>query len=128
MEWGDRTTMTQPHGRKKGTKATKTMLLRHHGWTIEYDGSSWPSDSFILRKKGSRSFAYCGSLDIALRKLFDSMIGESASHRDDYGKEIQDLANLIADVKNEFTAILALSDAENCIEKYKDQNKGDAIQ
>ena len=119
--------MTTPV-RKKRTKATKTLLLRYHCWTIEYDGSSWPSDSYILKKKGMRKVAYCGTLEYALKKMYYSIHGESARHRHNYNAELKDLAELIDDVKNEFTAILALSNARNCIQRHEDKNKGDAIQ
>lgn len=56
-------------GRKKGTKAKKAILLDYRSWIIEYDASAWPSDSFILRKKGARCVAYCGTLESALKKI-----------------------------------------------------------
>jgi len=111
------------HGRPKGKTADKTLILDYRTWIIEYDGSAWPSDCYILKKKGVRSVAYCSNLENALKTMYNSMLADYVNRQNDYGAKFEDLANAIIGTKNDFSKILDNPQIVNCIKMNKNENK-----
>jgi hypothetical protein len=114
-------------GRKKAT-ATRAIVLDYRSWIIEYDGGAWPSDCFILRKNGVRTVGYFSNLESALKKMYDSMLGDYVNRKNNYGAKFDDLANLIIDVKKDFSMILTTPCVRNCLKMNDDENREAPIQ
>jgi hypothetical protein len=95
-------------GRPRGEKTT-VLLLDYRTWKIKYDGSSWPSVNYILQKKGSRNVAYCGTLENALKKLYDEMLVDFVNRENNYGAKFFDLANAINNTKKDIERLLEIT-------------------
>ena len=63
-------------GRPKGYKKKTIKLLDYRNWIIEVD-NNFPSFNYVVRKKDDISYhrvAYCGSLESALKHIYQIML------------------------------------------------------
>lgn len=99
--------MFKGRGRPKG-QTSNTILLDYRTWKIIYDGSAWPSINYILQKKGTRKVAYCGTLESALKIMYDEMLVDYVNRQNDYGAKFLDLANAINKTKNDISRLFKI--------------------
>jgi len=110
-------------GRPKGTKKQKSVILDYRTWILEYDGAAWPSINYILRKKGTRYLAYCGTLESALKMIYVEMLIDYVNRKNDYGAKFNDLAKAIKTTKNDLARLLDITPIlKNEIKTEKKQN------
>ena len=90
-------------------KQKKTILLDYRSWLIILE-PCFPSHNYILTKKNaSHGFhpAYCGSLDSALKLLFDQLVIANIDENGSYGKKFADLHEIIIQTKKEFSQLIS---------------------
>ena len=114
-------------GRPKGTTKNNIILLDYRTWIIEAD-NNFPSINYIVRKKTDTRYhhvAYCGSLEGALKLVYDQMLLDTVNHNNDYGGKFKDLQKAILETRNELSALLDVSLIfKNKIKKGEKQNDG----
>lgn len=115
-------------GRPRGSRKN-LVVLGYRSWSIEVD-ECFPSMNFIVRKKGAAHCAYCGSLEEALKMVYDAMLLGNVDRKNDYGGTIEDLRNIIVETKKELASLLSAEDiirnSYKIVEKQTQQVKGDA--
>ncbi len=113
-------------GRPKGSAKRNVVLLEYRTWIIEVD-NSFPSINYIVRKKSDTQchhVAYCGSLESALKLVFDQMLLDTVNRRNNYGERFNDLKNVILETKNEISRLLDVSPIlKNKIKKGEIENE-----
>ena len=85
-------------GRPKGSTKQNIVLLDY----INY----------IVRKKTDTSYrhvAYCGSLEGALKLVYDQMLLDTVNRRNNYGARFNDLKNVILKIKNDISRLLDIT-------------------
>jgi len=110
-------------GRPKGSANATTLLLDYRTWTIEYDGSGFPSTSFNLRKKGSKHTAYCSTLESALKILYNEMLADYVNRQNDYGAKFGELAEAILAAKNEIVDQIGVNSLDKFLKNDRAGNK-----
>jgi hypothetical protein len=102
---------------------TNVLLLDYRTWKIIYDASAWPSVNYILRKKGVRNVAYCGTLESALKTLYYEMLADYVNRQNNYGAKFLDLANAINKTKKDISRLFEiLPEKEIEIKREKKRN------
>jgi len=94
-----------------GRKNKKIILLNYRTWVIECD-DNFPSFNYIVRKTSDKKgyhVAYCGTLESALKTIYESMLLDFVNKQNDYGAKFDDLANAIISTKKEISQILDLN-------------------
>ena len=89
-------------------KQKKIMILDYRSWLIILE-PNFPSHNYVLTKKNaSHGFkpAYCGSLESALKLLFDQLVIANIQNSG-YCKKFADLHGIIIQTKNEFKELLS---------------------
>jgi hypothetical protein len=109
-------------GRPKGSKNPTTLLLDYRTWTIEYDGSGFPSTTFNLRKKGSKHTAYCSTLESALKILYNEMLVDYVNRKSNYGAKFGDLANAIVAAKKEIIELIGADGINKFLKNNRAEN------
>ena len=74
---------------------------------------SFPGSNYVLTKiNASHGFrpAYCGSLESALKLLFDQLVITNINEKNNYGKKFADLHDVIIQTKKEFEELLLNDD------------------
>jgi len=84
-------------------KQKKKVILDYRSWQIVLE-PNFPSDNYILMKKNGVRRAYCGSLESALKLLFDQLI--IANINSSYGKKLVDLRRVITQTKKELEELV----------------------
>lgn len=90
-------------------KQRKTIVLDYRSWQIIHE-PNFPGDNYVLtKKKASHGFhpAYCGSLDSALKLLFDQLVIANINKNGSYGKKFAELREIILRTKNEFKQLVS---------------------
>jgi len=98
-------------GRPKGSTKQNIVLLDYRTWIIEAD-NNFPSINYIVRKKTDTSYrhvAYCGSLEGALKLVYDQMLLDTVNRRNNYGARFNDLKNVILKTKNDISRLLDIT-------------------
>ena len=112
-------------GRPRGSSKNNTVLLDYRTWVIEVD-NSFPSVNYVVRKKTDgrhHHVAYCGSLEAALRLIYDQMLLDTVNRRNNYGSRFNDLRNVILETKNQFSQLLDITPIlRNKIKKEEKRN------
>jgi len=96
------------YGRPRGSKKRNILILDYHNWIVEVD-DNFPSSNYVVRKKNDAKYhhiAYCGSLESALKQIYDIMLLDNINCKNDYGAKFKDLQNVIIETKNEFSRLL----------------------
>jgi len=96
-------------GRPPGSQKKNLVLLDYRSWLIEVD-ESFPSVNFNVWKKGDAHCAYCGTLEAALKLIYSSMLLSNVNDKQDYGRKLEDLRNIVIQTKNEFALLLGVDD------------------
>jgi len=116
-------------GRPRGSQKKNIVLLEYRSWLIEVD-DCFPSVNFIVRKKGGTHYAYCGSLEAALRLIFFSLLLSNVNEKQDYGRTLEDLRSVIVQTKNEFASLINADDviknSYKIIEKQTSSGESDS--
>jgi len=92
----------------RGRKKHSTILLDYRCWIIEVD-DCFPNFNYIVRKKNDTHFhhvAYCGSLESALKTIYDIMFLDVVNRQNNYGGKFEELRNAILETKKQFAALL----------------------
>lgn len=115
-------------GRPRGSRKN-LVALDYRSWLIEVD-ECFPSVNYIVRKKSDAHCAYCGSLEEALKMVYDLMLLDNVGQKNDYSKTIEDLRNIIVETKKEFASLLNADDliknSYKIVEKRTSQTEGDS--
>jgi len=100
--------MSEDNDKTKGCKKQNIILLDYRSWIIEVE-DNFPSINYVVRKKNDSGYhrvAYCGSLESALKTIYNVMLLDTVNRRNNYGARFKDLKNVILETKNEFTRLI----------------------
>lgn len=87
----------------------KSIILDYKSWLIILE-PGFPSHNYVLTKKNaSHGFrpAYCGTLESALKMLFDQLVIANIDENGSYGMKFADLRKIIIQTKKELQQLVS---------------------